>query len=181
MRDAAALLGRDHQVRGPVVRGDAPGGRRARLPDGQRARRARRIALPADGVYAGWYERPDGAARPAAVSLGRRPTFYAGDGPRLLEAHLLDFDGDLYDEPARVAFVDLLRPQLAFDEVEDLLAQMERDVADARVVSGPPPDVGRRPVGRWTHLLSSQAGRGVLPWSGRGDRGATWPGSRLSA
>ena len=67
------------------------------------------IALPADGVYAGWYQRPDGVRRPAALSLGRRPTFYEEADLSLLEAYLLDFDGDLYGEPARVEFVAHLR------------------------------------------------------------------------
>src|SRR5690606_15677908 len=53
----------------------------------------------ADGVYAGWYLRPDGARHPAAVSVGRRASFYDA-GVRLLEAHLIDFDGDLYGERA---------------------------------------------------------------------------------
>ena len=56
------------------------------------------ICLPADGIYAGWYLRPDGVARPAALSLGRRPTFYEHADTSLLEAHLLDFDDDLYGE-----------------------------------------------------------------------------------
>ena len=67
------------------------------------------VLLPADGIYAGWYERPDGSVHPTAISLGRRPTFYAEAHASLLEAHLLDFSGDLYDEHAKVRFVAWLR------------------------------------------------------------------------
>ena len=58
------------------------------------------MCLPADGVYAGWYDRPDGSAHPCAINLGRRPTFYEHADHSLLEAHLIDFDGDLYGERA---------------------------------------------------------------------------------
>ena len=94
------MLGRPHEVRGRSSHGDGRarelGFRTANVavPDD--------ICLPADGIYAGWYLRPDGVARPAALSLGRRPTFYEDAATSLLEAHLLDFEGDLYGEPARV-------------------------------------------------------------------------------
>jgi riboflavin kinase / FMN adenylyltransferase len=127
---ATQMLGRAHEVRGPVVQGDGRarelGFRTANLavPD--------EICLPADGIYAGWYLRPDGVARPAALSLGRRPTFYEDADTSLLEAHLLDFDDDLYGEPARVRFVARLRAEERFDSVDDLVAQMGRDCDQAR-------------------------------------------------
>ncbi|MEE3205409.1 MAG: riboflavin kinase, partial [Actinomycetota bacterium] len=95
------------------------------------------ILLPADGVYAGWYERPDGSVHAAAISLGTRPHFYA-DGALLLEAHLLEVGApspggvDLYDEPARVRFVAYLRDQRTFDDLDALVEQLHRDVADTR-------------------------------------------------
>jgi len=59
------------------------------------------IALPADAVYAGHYRRADGSLHQAAISVGRRPTFYEpGTAPVLVEAYLLHFDGDLYGEAA---------------------------------------------------------------------------------
>ena len=90
------------------------------------------VLLPADGIYAGWYERPNGDSIAAAISLGRRPTVYEAQPYRLLEAHLLDWDGDLYGETARVRFVERLRAELKFDSVEALLEQMARDCDDAR-------------------------------------------------
>ena len=129
---AADALGRPHEVRGIVTEGD----KRARelgfptanvaVPDD--------IQLPADGVYCGWYERPNGDVHPSAISLGRRPTFYETAHASLLEPHLLDFEGDLYGEAARVRFVDRLRPEERFESVDELIAQMERDCDAARQV-----------------------------------------------
>ena len=131
---AATALGRPHEVRGIVSDGD----KRARelgfptanvaVPDD--------IQLPADGVYAGWYERPNGDVHAAAIALGRRPTFYEHAPVSLLEPHLLDFTGDLYGEVARVRFVERLRAEEKFDAVDDLIAQMERDCDAARRVLG---------------------------------------------
>ena len=75
---------------------------------------------------------PTACARAAAISLGRRPTFYAEAGMRLLEAYVLDFDGDLYGQLASVAFLHRLRGQERFANVDDLVAQMHRDVAETR-------------------------------------------------
>ena len=110
--EAAALLGRPHQVRGVVSEGDRRG-RELGFPTANVALPSV-IAVPADGVYAGWYQRPDGVRRPAALSLGRRPTFYEEADLSLLEAYILDFDGDLYGEAARVEFVAHLRDQTRF-------------------------------------------------------------------
>jgi riboflavin kinase/FMN adenylyltransferase len=130
--DAAQLLTRPHQVRGPVIRGDGRG-RQLGFPTAN-VQVAGEICLPNDGVYAGWYRRPDGVQRAAALSLGRRPQFYDETSSRLLEAHLLDFDDDLYGEEGRVEFVDRLRGQERFGSVEELCAQMARDVAAARAL-----------------------------------------------
>ncbi len=132
--EAATLLGRPHQVRGTVTEGDRRG-RELGFPTANVALPAQ-IAVPADGVYAGWYLRPDGAHRPAALSLGRRPTFYEEADLSLLEAYLLDFDGDLYGEPARVEFVAHLRGQVRFNSVDELIEQMTRDVANTREILG---------------------------------------------
>jgi riboflavin kinase/FMN adenylyltransferase len=74
--------------------------------------------------------------RPAAISLGRRPTFYEDAQMSLLEAHLLDFDGDLYGQPAKVRFVEWLRGEARFDSVEALVEQIQRDVEQTRKVHG---------------------------------------------
>jgi riboflavin kinase/FMN adenylyltransferase len=81
----------------------------------------------------------DEVERGAAISLGRRPTFYEDADASLLEAYVLDFDGDLYGQAVKVRFVDRLRGEEKFDSVDDLVAQMHRDVEAARRVlsSGP--------------------------------------------
>jgi riboflavin kinase / FMN adenylyltransferase len=131
---AAGLLGRFHEVRGVVGHGDRRG-RELGFPTANVSVPAE-IVMPADGVYAGWYVRPDGMRRPAAVSLGRRPTFYEEADLSLLEAYLLDFSGDLYHEAARVSFVAPVREQTRFASVEELKEQMARDVARCRDLLG---------------------------------------------
>jgi len=130
---AGRLLGRPHQVRGVVVHGDGRGGPELGFPTAN-VDVPTDIALPGEGIYACWYGRPDGSVHPAAVSLGHRPTFYAPAGSPILEAFLLDFSGELYAERAQVAFVERLRNDQRFSAVEDLVAQMTRDVEATRVI-----------------------------------------------
>ena len=123
---ATALLGRPHEVRGVVQRGDERG-RDARLPDRQRGRARRDLPARRRDLRRVVPAARRQSARPAALSLGRRPTFYEDAETSLLEAHLLDFDDDLYGEPARVRFVARLREERKFDSVDALVAQMGRD------------------------------------------------------
>jgi riboflavin kinase/FMN adenylyltransferase len=133
---AAALLGRPHEVRGEVVRGDGRGGPELGFPTANLSI-ADDIALPADGIYAGHFTRADGTVHDAAISVGRRPTFYEpGTAAVLVEAYLLNFHGDLYGEHSRVSFVDRLRGDRKFESVDALIAQMHQDAAAAeRVLS----------------------------------------------
>jgi riboflavin kinase/FMN adenylyltransferase len=131
---AAELLGRPHEVRGVVSEGDKRG-RDLGYPTANVAVPAE-IQLPADGIYAGWYQRPDGHVHAAAISLGRRPTFYEHADASLLEAYLIDFDDDLYGEVAEVRFVKRLRGEQKFDSIDALTAQIARDVDETRAVLG---------------------------------------------
>ncbi len=126
---AARLLGRFPSVRGRVVRGDQRG-RALGFPTANLAIADRRL-IPADGVYAARV-RINGDWFGGAASIGVRPTF--GDGQRLVEVYVLDFDGDLYDRVIEVNFVKRLRGQEKFAKVEDLIAQMKRDVEDTREI-----------------------------------------------
>jgi riboflavin kinase / FMN adenylyltransferase len=132
---AAHDLGRPHRVEGVVVRGHQrglslgfPTANLETLPH---------TAIPADGIYAGWlYELDpsDGSETqtwPAAISVGTNPTF---DGrERTVEAYALDrTDLDLYGAHVAVDFVQRLRPTLKFDTVDELVAQMHKDVAETR-------------------------------------------------
>jgi len=130
VRGAAEILGRIHDVRGTVVQGDRRG-RELGFPTANVAV-PEEICLPAAGIYAGTFTGTDGLARPAAISLGHRPTFYTDQAYLLLEAYLLDFSGDLYGQAASVGFVERIRAEERFDSVEALLAAMHRDVEAAR-------------------------------------------------
>jgi riboflavin kinase/FMN adenylyltransferase len=123
---AMRCLGAPFMLEGKVVEGD----RRGRdlgfptanlVPDD-------RLVVPGHGVYAAFVN-----GTPAAVNVGVRPMFETGRG-LLIESHLIDFDGDLYGQNLRVAFVSRLRGEKRFPSVEDLVAQMHRDVADAREI-----------------------------------------------
>jgi riboflavin kinase / FMN adenylyltransferase len=127
---AARLLGRPFEARGIVADGDQRG-RLIGFPTAN-VRLPASICLPADGVYAGWYERPDGQIHPCVMNLGRRPTFYETADASLLEVHLIDFSGDLYGESASVRFTHLLRPERKFDGIEEIRAQLMLDVEHAR-------------------------------------------------
>jgi riboflavin kinase/FMN adenylyltransferase len=131
---AADLLGRHHELRGVVIDGDKRG-RTLGFPTANVAV-PQEILLPGDGIYAGWYLRPDGARHAAAINVGRRPTFYQEAPHSLVEAFLLDFSEDLYGEPARVVFTHRLRGEAKFDSVEALVEQMHADVAETRRVLG---------------------------------------------
>jgi riboflavin kinase / FMN adenylyltransferase len=127
---ANALLGRPYELRGIVARGDERG-RELGFPTANVSVPGD-ILLPADGIYAGWFERPDGSVHQAAISLGRRPTFYAEAHASLLEAHLLDFSGDLYGERVKVRFVARLRGEVRFESVDALIEQIGRDCDETR-------------------------------------------------
>ena len=132
---AAALLGRPHEVRGTVVAGDRRG-RELGYPTANVVVPGD-ILLPADGIYAGWYRRPDASVHPAAISLGRRPTFHPDADVPVLEAYLLDFDDDLYGETAAVRFAERIRGEERFDSVDALVAQMADDVEATRALLTP--------------------------------------------
>jgi riboflavin kinase / FMN adenylyltransferase len=127
---AAELLGRPHEVRGVVEKGDQRG-RELGYPTANVAVPAD-ILLPAPGIYAGWY----GGDHAAAVSVGHRPTFHDGAAPVVLEAYLLDFSGDLYGQQARVSFVRRLRDEERYDSIEELTGQMALDVEATRNALG---------------------------------------------
>lgn len=127
---ANAWLGRPHEVRGVVSKGDQRG-RTLGFPTANVSVPGE-ILMPADGVYAGWFERADGSVHATAMSIGRRPTFYQHAHASLLECFVLDFDGDLYDERVKVRFTHRLRGEKRFDSEAALVDQMHADVAATR-------------------------------------------------
>jgi riboflavin kinase / FMN adenylyltransferase len=133
---AARLLGRLPEIHGVVEHGDHRG-RTIGFPTANVAVPGD-ILLPIDGVYAGWYLRPAAVdhaeAHAAAINIGRRPTFYEESGLLLVEAHLIDFDGDLYGEQARVRIAARLRGEVRFDSIDALKHQLGIDVAHTREI-----------------------------------------------
>jgi riboflavin kinase/FMN adenylyltransferase len=123
---AARFLGAPFMLEGEVVSGDRRG-RELGFPTANIVP-ADAIAHPGHGVYAAWAH-----GHMAAVNVGVRPTFDTGRG-LLVEAYLLDFDGDLYGETLRIAFAKRLRGERRFESSEALVEQMERDVEDARSI-----------------------------------------------
>ncbi|HEV2754092.1 MAG TPA: bifunctional riboflavin kinase/FAD synthetase [Solirubrobacteraceae bacterium] len=129
---AATLLGEPFLLAGAVVHGDEVGRELGYptanlIPDDA-------LAVPGHGVYAARAELDDGSERPAAVSIGVRPTFASGRG-ELVEAFLLDWEGDLYDRVLRLRFLERLRGERRFDSADALVEQMHRDVEQARAVA----------------------------------------------
>jgi riboflavin kinase/FMN adenylyltransferase len=124
MAAATRCLGAPFLFEGQVVEGDRRGQTLGfptanLVPDDA-------LVVPGHGVYAGFAD-----GRPAAINVGVRPTFETGRG-LLVEAYLIDFEGDLYGRRLRVAFIDRLRGERRFESVEELVAQMRRDVDEAR-------------------------------------------------
>jgi riboflavin kinase/FMN adenylyltransferase len=126
MEGARHCLGAPFMVEGVVVKGDQRG-RELGFPTANFVPDDR-LAIPGHGVYAAF---ADGV--PAAVNVGVRPTFETGRGV-LIETYLIDRNEDLYGRTLRVAFVERLRGEKRFSGADDLVAQMRRDVDDAKRV-----------------------------------------------
>ena len=136
------MLGRTFSISGIVTEGDRRG-RKLGFPTANITPDPKG-ALPADGIYATFVTLgtpdPRGASGDqnragedrymAATNVGVRPTF--DGGPRLIEAYLLDFEGDLYGRRITVEFVERLREEVRFETVEALIDQMNIDVTDTR-------------------------------------------------
>jgi riboflavin kinase/FMN adenylyltransferase len=129
---AAEALGHPYAVTGEVIKGDRRG-RELGFPTANVA--VLGVAVPADGVYAGWL-RTDGTSLPAAISVGTNPTF-DGVRDRRVEAYVLDrSDLDLSGRTVEVAFVARIRGMVRFDSVDELIAAMHVDVSRVRGLLG---------------------------------------------
>jgi riboflavin kinase/FMN adenylyltransferase len=123
---ATKLLGAPFLMEGEVVEGDKRG-RTLGFPTANLVPDDA-LVVPGHGVYAAFAN-----GHPAAVNVGVRPMFETGRG-LLIEAFLIDWEGDLYGKSLRLAFVERLRGERRFPAVEDLIAQMHRDIDEARDV-----------------------------------------------
>ena len=130
---AGKLLGDPFTLIGEVAHGDKRG-RELGYPTANLVPDAA-FVTPGHGVYAARATTADGAVFASAVNVGVRPTFVTGRG-ELIEAYLIDFDGDLYDTRLELAFLKRLRGEKRFDSVGTLIDQMALDVQDARAICG---------------------------------------------
>ena len=126
VQGAAVLLGRRFELEGPVVHGESRGAaigfRTANLHIPER------MAVPANGVYA-VFATVAGTRHRAVVNIGVRPTF--GINTRTVEAHIIDFDEDIYGEDVALEFVDHLRPERRFESLDALVSQIGDDLRHA--------------------------------------------------
>jgi riboflavin kinase/FMN adenylyltransferase len=128
VEQAARFLGAPFQIRGEVVHGDERG-RELGFPTANLVPDDA-LVCPGHGVYACL---ADGL--PAAVNIGVRPTFDTGRG-ELIEAYVLDFDGDLYGKQLQLDFISRLRGERRFQSADELVQQMHHDVEQARQIAG---------------------------------------------
>jgi riboflavin kinase/FMN adenylyltransferase len=126
---AISMLGRPYVLEGLVERGEGRGAGLG-VPTANLGVDPSRC-IPAAGVYAGWLDFGEGW-RPAATGIGTRPTF--GGGSVTVEAHVLDYDGDLYGRQVRLALRRRIRPERAFNSIASLQAAMARDIAQTRAL-----------------------------------------------
>jgi riboflavin kinase/FMN adenylyltransferase len=131
--EAVHLLGHFYSLHGPVIHGDGRG-RTIDVPTANIAY-SRDKMIPAKGIYACWaYLR--GQKYRAAINIGTNPTFTPDKEVPNVEAHLLDFRGEIYGEDVRLAFVARLRDELKFEAVDALLEQIWKDVEQTRTILG---------------------------------------------
>jgi len=126
---AADNLGRFYALSGPVIHGDGRG-RRIRIPTANIDYPKDKV-IPANGIYACWAWLGD-QKRPSAVNIGINPTFTPDKETPNVEAHILDFDRELYGQELKLEFVERLRDELKFDNVDTLVEQIHADIAQTR-------------------------------------------------
>jgi len=129
LREAARLLGRNYLLCGQVIHGHGRGSKKMGFPTANL--KPAGALLPKPGIYAVWaiFE---GKRYPAVANLGWNPTFH--DQKFSVEAHILNFNRDIYGQPLRVEFVERLRDEATFRGPEELAAQIKRDIAQAKKI-----------------------------------------------
>lgn len=129
---ARNLLGRYHSYQGIVTSG-AGRGRKLGFPTANLSV-PKHILLPREGVYFTWTMLDDGSSFPSVTAIGNNPTFSGED--QTFETYVLDFEGNLYDRSLTVVFLERLRDIFRYNDISQLKGQINRDVAEARILAG---------------------------------------------
>jgi riboflavin kinase/FMN adenylyltransferase len=124
------MLGRPFFLSGKVIRGHSRGGKILGIPTANLS--TQQEVIPAKGIYASLIKLPQGIYG-GAVNVGVNPTFE--NGALSIEAHILDFTGDLYDSDMEIHFVRRLRDERKFDSIDRLREQMNEDIEKARLIT----------------------------------------------
>lgn len=131
LSEANALLGRPYSVQGRIIHGDGRG-KHIGLPTANLDIWQEKL-MPAVGVYAAIAEL-DGHRWMSVVNIGNRPTFYEKPFEQTVEAHLLDFNQEIYNREMRLRFIRRIRPEIKFDSADHLMVQINQDIQLAREV-----------------------------------------------
>ena len=137
IRAANELLGYSYAVKGRIIHGDGRG-KHIGLPTANLDVWEEKL-LPPVGVYAAFAE-IDGKRYKTALSIGKRPTFYKHPLQQTIEAHILDFDADIYGKEVRLIFIQHIRAEMKFDNAQTLMVQINQDIQFTREVLAHEPE-----------------------------------------
>jgi len=143
VHQAAQMLARPYSLTGTVVHGDGRG-RHIGLPTAN-LRVWQQKLLPQSGVYAA-FAALGGQRFPSVINIGSRPTFYRQPGHSTIEAHLLDFNREIYTQHLRLDFIQRIRAEKKFDSAQDLMVQINQDIQLSREVLAHEPDPTNLPA-----------------------------------
>lgn len=130
---AAKMIGHPYNIKGIVEHGKELG-RTIGFPTANISPVDRDQLIPGNGVYAANAVLPDGTSHRAILNIGHRPTVDSANAPISIEAHILDFDGNLYGTVITIEFLKYLRPERRFSSLDELRSQLEKDSAEARKI-----------------------------------------------
>ncbi|MCX5906243.1 MAG: riboflavin biosynthesis protein RibF [Deltaproteobacteria bacterium] len=131
MAEAAKLLGRHYQMGGKVIHGHGRGSKKLGFPTANLKPEGEGILIPKSGIYAVW-STLGGKRYSSVANLGWNPTFQ--DQKFSIEVHIMNFDEDLYGQAVQVEFVERLRDEVTFSGPEELIAQIKKDVGQAKKI-----------------------------------------------
>lgn len=131
LQTAERFLGRRFSVLGTIVRGEQVAGRLLNCPTANLS--SLNEVIPPNGIYAG-FGKFDSKVYPGVINVGYSPTFHDESAPTKVEFHVFDFDDDLYGKEMEVEFVEFVRGEIKFDSVDELILEIQNDIARCRKI-----------------------------------------------